>query len=137
MSGTLGTVVLVAGVTSGVFSISGVVEVVPVRVSFVGVVTTIGVGGAGDFISVSFSSLGGGVPIIVVGVSEMVVSIIIGVGAGVSTSVSVSFSGLVTKMGEVVVSGNVDIEPAVMVKVCVIGTVLGVSLTVTTVLFTR
>lgn len=39
-------------------------------------------------------------------------------------------------MGEVVVIGNVDIELVVMVKVCVIGTVLGVSLIVTTVLVT-
>lgn len=133
MRGALGTVVLV-GVVSGVVSTPAMVEVasisgefVELSVSFSGVVTTTGVGveGAGVSTSVSVSFSGGGVLMIVVGVSEIAVSI------------SVSFSGLLTIMGVVVVIGNVDIELVVMVKVFVIGTVLGVSLMVTTVLVTR
>ena len=146
MRGALGTVLL-AGVVSGVPSTPGVVavplisgEVVTVSASC-GVVTTTGVGGDGVSISVSASFSGGGVLIIVVGVSETVVSRMIGVGVGVSTSVStsvsVSCSSVVARVGVFVVIGYVDIELVVMVKVCVIGTVIGVWLTVTTVLVTR
>ncbi len=143
MSGALGTVVL-AGVTSGVLSISGVVGVasisgvVVVSVSFSGVVTTASVGRNGVLTLVSTSFSGVGVVIIVVGVSEMVVSIVIGVGAGVSISVSVSFPD--AGVGIVVLSKvteKVLIELSSIVKVFVIGMVFGVLLIVTTVLVTR
>jgi len=143
MSGAPGTVVL-AGVTCGVLSISGVVvvastsgDVVPLSISFSKEVLTTGVEGAGVSTSVSVSFSGGGVLITVVGVSEIVVAIVIGVVAGVSTSVSVSFSGGEVRMIVVgVVIGKVVIELVVTVKVCVIGTVLGVWLIVMTVLVT-
>ena len=178
MSGAVGAVLL-AGVDPGVDSTFAVVEVastlglvVPLSISFSGVVTTTGVGragvstsvsvpfsgggvlaivvgvlevvvwimigvGAGVSISVSVSCSGAGVLIIVSGVSEMVVSIMIGVGAGVPISVAVSFLGGEVRIIAVgVVNGNVVIELVVMVNVCVIGTVFGVSLTVTTVLVT-
>lgn len=135
MSGALGTVVL-AGVASGVLSVSGFVEVVPVSASFSGAVTTAGVGEAGVLTSVSVSFTGGRVLIIAIGVSEMVVPSKIGVEARVSSSILVSFSGVVTRMGVAVVIGRVDIELVVIMKVCVTGTVLGVSLIVTTVLVT-
>ena len=96
--GTLGTVV-VAGVTSGVLSISGVVgvtsvcgEVVQVPFTSPGVVTTTGVERAGILASVSVFSTGVGVLIIAVGVWEMIVTFVIGVGAGVQPSVIASFS---------------------------------------------
>lgn len=169
MSGAPGTVVL-AGATSGVLSVSSFVEAVPLSVSFSGVVTTTGVGEDRVLILVSFSFTGGGVLMITVGVSEMVVSVEMWVGTGVSTSVSVSFtgggvlfvttgvsgmvvpielgvevltsvfvsfSGVVKKMRVVVVIGRVDTELVVIMKVCVIGMVLGVSLIVTTALVTR
>ena len=143
MSGALGTVVL-AGVTSGVLSISGLVivasstgDVVPVSISFSGVVMTRGVGGAGVLTSVSVSFSGGGILFIVVGVSEIAISVIIEVGARVLTSVSVSFPGVRVRIIIVgVVIGKVFIELVVTVKVCVIGTVLAVWLIVTTVLDT-
>ena len=128
---------VLAGVTSGVLSISGVVEVVPASISFSEVVTTAGVGEAGVSTSLSVSVSGDGVLIVVVEVSGILVPIMTGVGAGVSTSLSVSFSGAVTKIGVVVVDEYVDIELVVMVKVWVIGTVLGVSLIVMTVLVTK
>ena len=94
-SGTLGTVVL-AGDTSGVLSISGVVgvtaacgEVVQVSVSSAAVVTTTGVERAG----------------ILTSVSEIVVSVDAGVGARDLASVQVSFPVLVTKLGKVVFTG--------------------------------
>ena len=108
---------VLAGVTSSVLSTSGVVRVVPASISFSGVVTTIGVGGAGVSTSVSVSFSGVGVLNIAVKVSGILVPITIGVGAGVSTPLSVSFSGVVTRMGVFVVIGYVDIELVVMVKV--------------------
>lgn len=136
ISGALGDVVL-AGVTSGVLSISDVVEVVPASISCSEVVTTAGVGeagvstslsvsvygdgvlivGAGVSISFSVSVSGDGVLIDVVEVSVLLVPIITGVGAWVSTSLSVSSSGVVTKIGVVVVNEYVDIELVVMVRV--------------------
>ena len=139
MSGALGTMVL-AGVTCGVLSMAGGVEVVStsgtvalVPVSFFGGVTTTGVE-LSTSVSVSFSGVG--VLSIVVGTLEMVVSNVIGVGARVVTSVSVSLGGKVTifVVGEVI--EKVIIELVVMLRVCVIGTVLGVSLIVTTILVT-
>lgn len=136
MSGALGTVVL-AGVASGVLSISGVVEVVPASISCSEVVTTAGVGGAEVPTSFSVSVSEDGVLVVAVEVSGLLVPTITGVGAGVASLLSVSFSGVVTKIGVVVVNEYVDIELVVMVKVLVIGTVLGVSLMVTTVLVTK
>ena len=114
MSGALGTTVL-AGVTSGVLSTSGVVDVASasggvasVSVSVSGVLTTAGVGRA--LVSIS----GDEVLVFVTGVSEM----------GASTSVAVSSLGAgVRTIGVDVVIGNVAVELVVMVKVCVIGTV--------------
>ena len=97
-TGTLDTVVL-AGVTPGVLSISGVVgvtsvcgEVVQVPFTSPGVATTTGVERAGILTSVSVSSTGVGVLIIAVGVWEMFVSIVIGVGVGVPPSVTIHFA---------------------------------------------
>ena len=140
MSGALGTMVL-AGVTPGVFSMAGGVEVAStsgmvalVSVSFSGVITTTGVE-LSTSVSVPFSGVG--VLSIVVGILEMVVSIVIGVGAGVVFSVSVSFlGGKVTMFVVGKVIEKVVIELVVMLRVCVIGTVLGVSLIVTTMLVT-
>ena len=131
---------VLAGVTWCVLSIAGDVDVVStsgtvalVPVSFSGGVTTTGVE-LSTLVSVSFSGVG--VLIIIVGILEMVVSIVIGVGARVVISVSVSLGGKVTifVVGEVI--EKVIIELVVMLRVCVIGTVLGVSLIVTTTLVT-
>ena len=141
MSGALGTrTIVLAGVTPGVLSMAGGVEAVSasgmvtlLSVSFSGVVKTTGV----DFsISVSVAFSGVGVLSIVVGSLEMVVSIVIGVGAGVIISVSVSIGGKVTIFVVGDVMERVNIELVVMLRVCVIGTVLGVLLIVTTMLVT-
>ena len=58
------------------------------------------------------------------------------VGARDLASVQVSFPVLVPKVGKVVFIGYVEIEWVIMVKVCVIGTVFGLSLIVITVLVT-
>ena len=143
-TGTLGTVVL-AGVTSGVLSISGVVgvtsvcgEVVQVPFTTLAVVTITGVERAGILASVSVFSTGVGVweIFVMLGVSETVVSVDAGVGARDLTSVQVSFPVLVPKLGKVVFIGYVEIEWVMIVKVCVIGTVFGLSLIVITVLVT-
>ena len=89
-----------------------------------------------DWVSVSFSGVG--VLNVVDGVLEMTVSVVIGEGVGTLVSVSVSFLGggvRIVVVGEVM--RKVIIELVVMLKVCVIGTVFGVSLIVTTVLVTR
>ena len=132
---------VLAGVTPGVLSMAGGIEVAStsgmvalVSVSFSGVVTTTGVE-LSTSLSVSFSGVG--VLTIVVGILEMVVAIVIGVGAGVLISVSVSFlGGKVTSfvVGDVI--EKVIIELVVMLRVWVIDTVLGVSLIVTTMLVT-
>ena len=142
-TGTLGTVVL-AGVTSGVLSISGVVgvtsvcgEVVQVPFTSPGVVTTTGVHSGvlsisgvvavtsfcGEVVQVLFTSPG---VVTTTGVER----------AGTMASVQVSFPVLVPKVGKVEFIGYLEIEWVVIVKVCVIGTVFGVSLIVITVLVT-
>lgn len=91
MSGALGTVLL-AGVTSGVISISGVVEVAPTSISFSDVVTTSGVGVAVVPNSFSVSIPESGVFSVAVEVPGVLVPIIIGVGVRVATLLSFSFS---------------------------------------------
>ena len=97
MIGEFGTMVL-AGVTSGVLGVAGVAStsgvVVLVSISFSGVITTTGVGRAVLLTSVLSSFSGVGVLTIVVGVLEIVVSIVVGVKAKLSISVSVSFFGV-------------------------------------------
>ena len=140
MSGALGTMV-VAGVTPDILSMAGGVEIAStsgtddlVSVAFSEVVTTTGLE-LSTSVSVSFS--GAGVLRIVVGILEMVVSIVMGVGAGVIFSVSLSISGgevTILVIGEVI--EKVLIELVVMLRVRVICTVLGVSLIVKTMLVT-
>ena len=156
-TGTLGTVVL-AGVTSGVLSIPGVVgvtsvcgEVVQVPFTSPGVVTTTGVERAGilaSVVQVPFTSPGvvtttgverAGILASVVQVPFTFPGVVTTTGverAGILVSVQVSSPVLVPEVGKVVFIGYVEIEWVVIVKVCVIGTVFGVSLIVTTVLLT-
>jgi len=141
MSGTLGAVVP-AGVTSGVLSTTGTVDalnsgvVVPLSASFCGVVTTTGVGRAGVLTSISVSFCGV-VTTSGVGRAEVLISIVIGVEAGVLVSDSVTFlegAVRVTAVGEVI--GKVVIDVVVKLRVFVKTIVLGVWLTVTTMLVT-
>ena len=118
-----------------VFSTGVGVVITAVGVWEIFVSSVIGVGaGVQPTVIASFSA--DVVLVIMVGVSETVVSVDAGVGAKDLASVQVSSPVLVPELGRVVFIGYVEIEWVMMVKVCVIGTVFGISLIVITVLFT-
>ena len=140
MSGRLAIVAAVVAV-SAVFSASGTVRVAStfgvvrlVSVCFSGVFTTADVGKAVALTSTSVFLTGIGGETIVTGTWDMTVSIVIEVAAEVIISISVPCSGITVRT---VVIGKVKAEVCVIMEIFVSGTVVGVSLIVTTVLATR